>query len=68
MPLIAPGINSAGGDLTQEWMQKLAGKKIGGSTDDSNFAKKDLPSNHRVLGEDSMASKYARKVCWGTIY
>ncbi|KAK5073751.1 hypothetical protein LTS08_002149 [Lithohypha guttulata] len=57
MPLVVPGINSnGGGDLTQEWMQKLAGKKISesGSTDNTNFAKKDLPQNHRVVGEDTM--------------
>lgn len=62
MPLVVPGINSAGGDLTQEWMQKLAGKKISdsGSTNDTNFAKKDLPQNHRVVGEDSMMSMWRR--------
>lgn len=37
-------------------MQKLAGKKIteSGSTDDTSFAKQDLPQNHRVVDEDSM--------------
>jgi len=56
MPLVVPGINSADGNLTDSWMQKLAGKKIteSGSSDDSNFAKADLPQNHRVVGEDAM--------------
>ncbi|KAK5092729.1 hypothetical protein LTR70_005275 [Exophiala xenobiotica] len=56
MPLVVPGINSADGSTSESWMQKLAGKKIteSGSTDDTNFAKKDLPQNHRVVGEDSM--------------
>lgn len=57
MPLVVPGINSAGGNnATESWMQKLAGKKItdSGSTDNTNFAKSDLPQKHRVLGEDSM--------------
>ena len=58
MPLVVPGINSADGNPTDTWMQKLAGKKIteSGSTDDTNFAKKDLPQNHRVVGEDSMVT------------
>lgn len=57
MPLVVPGINSQGGeDLTQSWMQKLAGKKIteSGKTDDTSFAKSDLPEKHRVIGEGDM--------------
>lgn len=61
MPLFAPGINTpgdnnAGGNNAQSWMQKLAGKKIieAGKSDDSSFAKGELPKNTRVLGEDSM--------------
>ncbi|KAJ9657582.1 hypothetical protein H2198_004228 [Neophaeococcomyces mojaviensis] len=56
MPLVVPGINSNSGNDTQSWMQKLAGKKITetGSTSETDFAKKDLPQNHRVVGEDSM--------------
>lgn len=58
MPLVVPGINSTDGSSTESWMQKLAGKKIveSGSTDDTNFAKSDLPQNHRVLGEDALAT------------
>lgn len=34
MPLVVPGINSSmGGDKSSEWMSKLAGKKIGSSSD-----------------------------------
>ena len=56
MPLVVPGINSAGGDQTQNWMSKLVGKKIteSGKTDETNFAKNELPQKHRVVGEDSM--------------
>ena len=60
MPLVVPGINSAdGGNATQSWMQKLAGKKItdGGKSDDTSFAKTDLPQNHRVVAEDGMMTK-----------
>lgn len=35
-------------------MTKLMGKKLGDSHDETNFAKKDLPSNHRVVEEDGM--------------
>lgn len=57
MPLIAPGINSPA-DGADVWMQKLAGKKItdSGKTDETNFAKGDLPTNSRVLGEGTMAT------------
>lgn len=56
MPLVVPGINSNDGNDTQSWMQKLAGKKITetGSTDNNNFAKKELPEKHRVLDEGSV--------------
>jgi hypothetical protein len=34
MPLVVPGITSGGDkDMTQEWMNKLAGKKIGEKSD-----------------------------------
>ena len=29
MPLVVPGVQSTGGDAGQEWMSKLAGKKLG---------------------------------------
>lgn len=57
MPLVVPGINSGdGNDQTQNWMQKLMGKKITetGRSDENNFAKSELPQKHRVLSEDSM--------------
>lgn len=57
MPLVVPGINSVdGSNSTQSWMQKLAGKKISesGPTDDTNFAKSELPQNHRVVEEGGM--------------
>lgn len=59
MPLVVPGITSSGsgGSDAQNWMQKLAGKKIvdgGQPSDDTSFAKGELPKDTRVLGEDSM--------------
>jgi len=50
MPLIVPGINNnSGGNSTNSWMEKLMGKKLGESSDTTNFAKKELPQNHRVV-------------------
>lgn len=34
MPLVDPVTNSAGGDKTQEWQNKLVGKKIGETSDE----------------------------------
>ena len=33
MPLVVPGINSNDGSKTEEWMNKLVGKKIGETSD-----------------------------------
>ncbi|PWY83213.1 hypothetical protein BO94DRAFT_625582 [Aspergillus sclerotioniger CBS 115572] len=50
MPLVVPGINSAPGPNQEEWLHKLAGKKITESDSDvTSFAKKDLPEGHRVI-------------------
>jgi len=56
MPLVVPGINSGGGGSTDSWMSKLAGKKLADTHDETNFAKKDLPQNHRVVGEGEMTT------------
>ncbi|OAK98729.1 hypothetical protein IQ06DRAFT_278242 [Phaeosphaeriaceae sp. SRC1lsM3a] len=56
MPLVVPGLmskdgNSSGGD---DWLSKLAGKKIGEQHNETTFAKTDLPKEHRILKPDSM--------------
>jgi len=38
-------------------MQKLAGKKLGDTHDETNFAKKDLPKEHRVIQPGSMVTQ-----------
>ncbi|KAI9796653.1 MAG: hypothetical protein M1825_006526 [Sarcosagium campestre] len=54
MPLVVPGINSASGGQKGDWENKLVGKKLSESTTDTtNFAKRDLPKEHRVVGHDS---------------
>jgi hypothetical protein len=57
MPLVVPGITSKSGDSkSSDWMNKLMGKKLGDSSDEITFAKKDLPSEHRVVKEGDMTT------------
>ena len=57
MPLVVPGITTAG-DQQTEWMNKGGGKKINESnTDATNFAKRDLPKEHRVIEKGSIVTK-----------
>ncbi|KAJ5562060.1 hypothetical protein N7535_003477 [Penicillium sp. DV-2018c] len=55
MPLVVPGINSSLGDKS-EWVNKLMGKKISDTSNETTFAKKDLPQSHRVLKPGDMKS------------
>ncbi|KAJ9606768.1 hypothetical protein H2200_008777 [Cladophialophora chaetospira] len=53
MPLVVPGITSSGGDnKTNDWMNKLMGKNLGNTTNETTFAKKDLPKEHRIVDSD----------------
>ncbi|CEN62271.1 hypothetical protein ASPCAL08909 [Aspergillus calidoustus] len=51
MPLVVPGITSnSGGGNKDEWLNKLVGKKISeSSSNETCFAKKDLPETHRIV-------------------
>jgi len=51
MPLVVPGINSTGGGGSN-WTTKLMGKTLGNDNNETTFAKKDLPQNHRVVGHE----------------
>ncbi|KAI0597791.1 hypothetical protein F4775DRAFT_593026 [Biscogniauxia sp. FL1348] len=59
MPLVVPGItDNKSGDLTQEWTNKLVGKKLSDdSHSETNFCKKDLPQQHRVIRPGMMVTK-----------
>jgi len=58
MPLVVPGINSGGDNSkTEEWMNKLVGKKIGDTSNATTFAKADLPKETRVIEPGSMVTK-----------
>jgi hypothetical protein len=50
MPLVVPGINSSkSSSSTSDWQNKLLGKTLGSSHNETSFAKQDLPQNHRVV-------------------
>ncbi|KAJ0424685.1 hypothetical protein BJY00DRAFT_276162 [Aspergillus carlsbadensis] len=49
MPLVVPGITSNSGGNKDEWLNKLVGKKISESSNETCFAKKDLPETHRIV-------------------
>jgi hypothetical protein len=57
MPLVVPGINSqdsnssASGTGGSSWITKLMGKTLSDKTNETSFAKQDLPQNHRVVEE-----------------
>lgn len=58
MPLVVPGITSTGkgDDLQSDWLNKLAGKKLGDAHDGMTFAKKDLPHKHQIIEPGSFTT------------
>ncbi|TKA48760.1 hypothetical protein B0A54_00896 [Friedmanniomyces endolithicus] len=53
MPLVVPGLSSTGSeDKTSGWMNKLAGKTLGDSSNETT----ELPKEHRVVKEGDMVS------------
>jgi len=56
MPLVVPGLMSNSKDKTNDWQNKLMGKKLGDSSDEVTFAKTDLPKEHRVIKQGDMAT------------
>ncbi|KAK3906633.1 PUA domain-containing protein [Staphylotrichum tortipilum] len=60
MPLVVPGvtIDNMGGDKTQEWMNKLAGKLLcDGPSTETTFCKTDLPQTTRVIEPGMMVTR-----------
>ncbi|KXX74839.1 Subtilisin inhibitor CLSI-I [Madurella mycetomatis] len=59
MPLVVPGITTNdSGDLTQEWMNKLAGKTLTDEpSSETSFCRKDLPQETRVIEPGMMVTK-----------
>jgi len=57
MPLVVPGLMSKGGnDKTSQWANKLVGKKIGDTSNETTFAKTELPKETRVIEEGGFAT------------
>ncbi|KAK1995558.1 hypothetical protein LX36DRAFT_751028 [Colletotrichum falcatum] len=59
MPLVVPGINNeSSGDKTEEWTNKLVGKKLHDEvSDEMTFCKRDLPKQTRVIEPGMMVTK-----------
>jgi len=51
MPLVVPNTSD---DKSTQWMEKLMGKKIGEQSNETTFAKTELPKEHRVVKEGDM--------------
>ncbi|KAK8193099.1 hypothetical protein HDK77DRAFT_438578 [Phyllosticta capitalensis] len=51
MPLVVPQAT------TNDWEEKLLGKKIGDSHDNVTFAKQDLPEEHRIVKAGEMVTQ-----------
>ncbi|KAH8765380.1 hypothetical protein F5883DRAFT_556853 [Diaporthe sp. PMI_573] len=59
MPLVVPGVTSQPDNKTEEWSNKLVGKKIteDETSNEVNFAKRELPEGHRVIPPGAMVTK-----------
>ncbi|KAI9834650.1 MAG: hypothetical protein M1826_000052 [Phylliscum demangeonii] len=59
MPLVVPGINNVkDGEGSEDWKNLLMGKKLTDTTSDAtNFARRDLPKEHRVVEEGSLLTQ-----------
>ncbi|KAH6970872.1 hypothetical protein BKA56DRAFT_678025 [Ilyonectria sp. MPI-CAGE-AT-0026] len=58
MPLVVPGINSTSGNKTEEWQNKLVGKKLGDdASTETVFCKRDLPKETRIIEPGMMVTK-----------
>ncbi|CZT16663.1 uncharacterized protein RCC_02498 [Ramularia collo-cygni] len=51
MPLVVPNTSD---DKSTQWMEKLMGKKIGEQSNETTFAKTELPKQHRIVKEGDM--------------
>ncbi|KAJ9647890.1 hypothetical protein H2201_001257 [Coniosporium apollinis] len=58
MPLVVPGLmgKSGASDDSSKWQEQLMGKKLGDVSDNTTFARKELPKETRVLKQGDMAT------------
>ncbi|RDA92082.1 hypothetical protein CP533_3595 [Ophiocordyceps camponoti-saundersi (nom. inval.)] len=58
MPLVVPGVTSVAANSTEEWQNKLVGKKLSDTeSNETEFCKKDLPKEHRIISPGTMVTK-----------
>ncbi|KAL1860525.1 hypothetical protein Daus18300_009157 [Diaporthe australafricana] len=59
MPLVVPGVTNQPDNKTEEWTNKLVGKKIteDETSNEISFAKRELPEKHRIITPGAMVTK-----------
>ncbi|KAI7787538.1 pua rna binding domain-containing protein [Diaporthe eres] len=59
MPLVVPGVTNQSDNKTDEWSNKLVGKKIteDETSNEVSFAKRELPEKHRVIVPGGIVTK-----------
>lgn len=62
MPLVLPNQNPNGSSKTEEWQNKLVGKTVNETaTTETNFCKRDLPEQVRIIEPGMMITKDLRE-------
>ncbi|KAH8708902.1 hypothetical protein BB8028_0004g02100 [Beauveria bassiana] len=62
MPLVLPNQNPDASTKTEEWQNKLVGKTINETaTNETNFCKRDLPQETRIIEPGTMVTKDFRE-------
>ncbi|KAK2608499.1 hypothetical protein QQS21_002961 [Conoideocrella luteorostrata] len=58
MPLVVPGVTTNSSNKTEEWQNKLVGKKLHDSEhNETMFCKKELPEHHRIIAPGQMVTR-----------
>ncbi|GAB0132288.1 hypothetical protein EsDP_00000729 [Epichloe bromicola] len=58
MPLVVPGVTTNSSNKTEEWQNKLIGKKLSDTEhNEVMFCKKELPAEHRVISPGQMVTR-----------
>ncbi|KAK3687455.1 hypothetical protein B0T22DRAFT_478775 [Podospora appendiculata] len=58
MPLVVPGVTTSSSDKTEEWSNKLVGKKLSEeASSETTFCKTELPQQTRIVHPGQMVTK-----------
>ncbi|KAK3324101.1 hypothetical protein B0T19DRAFT_443540 [Cercophora scortea] len=58
MPLVVPGVTTSSSDKTEEWSNKLVGKKLSEeASSETTFCKTELPQQTRIVQPGQMVTK-----------